>query len=185
MANADDNLRIEAEKVIKQEITSVSENPSLIKGNGCAACHILFKVKDTLQVSEQDAADLLSEVLLDDMPLNDLFISMIEDVHMKNRMMGVSFAIKAREAKDRYIDANFKNTLSELQSDASVYGTEVVLRKLLLSSIAINIAQNLGIDYHAATEELYYFMRKNDQNTHAQFVEAIRSLISKMGSEKL
>jgi phosphoenolpyruvate carboxylase len=100
-------------------------------------------------------------------------------------MMGVSFAIKAREAKDRYLDANFKNTLSELQSDASVYGTEVVLRKLLLSNIAINIAQNLGIDYHAATEELYYFMRKNDQNTHGQLVQAIRSLISKMRSEKL
>ena len=185
MANTDDNLRLEAEKVIKQEITGVTENSSIIKGNGCAACHILFKLKETLQVSEQDAADLLSEVLLDSMSLNELFISMIEHIHMKNRLMGVTFAIKAREAKDRYIDANFKNTLSELQSDASVYGTEIVMRKLLLSNIAINIAQNLGIDYHAATEELYYFMRKNDQNTHGHLVQTISSLIAKIRSEKV
>lgn len=137
-----------------------------------------------MQVSEQDAADLLSEVLLDNEPLNDQFITMVEDIHMKSRMMGVTFAIKTREAKDRYIDSNFKNTLSELQSDASVYGTEIVMRKLLLSNIALNIAQNLGIDYHAATEELYYYMRKNDQAINAELMQAIRSLLTKIGSHK-
>ena len=95
-----------------------------------------------------------------------------------------TFAIKTREAKDRYIDSNFKNTLSELQSDASVYGTEIIMRKLLLSNIALNIAQNLGIDYHAATEELYYYLRKNDQATNAEMMQGIRSLLTKIGSQK-
>jgi hypothetical protein len=31
----------------------------------------------------------------------------------------------------------------------------------MISAIALEIAQNIGIDYHAATEELYYYMRKN------------------------
>jgi hypothetical protein len=145
---------------------------------------VLFKVKEAMQVSEQDAADLLSEVLLDNQPLNDEFISMVEQIHMKARMMGVTFAIKTRDAKDRYIDANFKNTLSELVSDASVYGTEIAMRKLVLSHVALNIAQNLGIDYHAATEELYYYMRKNDMQTHDEMMHSIRSLLTKRGVEK-
>jgi hypothetical protein len=183
----DDKSRIEAEQIIKNEVAAVADNPSMIKGNGCAACHILFKVKETMHVSEQDAADLLSEVLLDNKPLNDEFISMVEQIHMKARMMGITFAIKNREAKDRYIDSNFKNTLSELISDASTYGTEIAMRRLILSSIALNIAQNLGIDYHAATEELYYYMRKNNDNdmqTHQELMQSIRSLLAKRGVEK-
>lgn len=184
LPNLDDDSRLKAEDVIKREITAIDLDHSVVKGNGCAACHILFKVRDTLNVSEQDAADLLSEVLMDNEELNSEFISMVEDIHMKARMMGVTFAMKTREAKDRYIDANFKNTISELQADASVYGTEIVMRKLLLSNIALNIAQNLGIDYHAATEELYYYTRKNDQDTHAEMMRAIRSLLAKVGSQK-
>jgi hypothetical protein len=137
-----------------------------------------------MKVSEQDAADLLSEVLLDNIPLNDQFISMVEQIHMKARMMGITFTIKTREAKDRYVDANFKNTLSELVSDASVYGTELLMRKLILSHIANNIAQNIGIDYHAATEELYYYMIKNDMTTHQELMQAIRTLFTKRSEEK-
>lgn len=187
MIKLEDRSRIEeAEQIIKNEIFTVTSNPSIIRGNnnGCAACHVLFKVKETMNVSEQDAADLLSEVLLDNTPLNDQFISMVEQIHMKGRMMGATFAIKTREAKDRYIDANFKNTLSEIVSDASVYGTELLMRKLILSHIALNIAQNLGIDYHAATEELYYYMRKNDMATHGELMQAIRSLLTKRSVEK-
>ena len=170
--------------MIKSEIATVSGNPAVIKGNGCAACHVLFKVKETLQISEQDAADLLSEVLLENAPLNDEFISMVEDIHMKARMMGNIFSIKTREAKDRYIDSNFKNTLSELTSDASVYGTEIVMRRPILSNISLNIAQNLGVDYHAAMEELYYYMRKKDIQTHEELIQSIRSLLTKRGVEK-
>lgn len=183
MAELNDKSRIEAEQIIKNEISIVTDNPSIIKGNGCAACHVLFKVKELMHVSEQDAADLLSEVLLDNKSLNDEFISMVEEIHMKARMVGNVFAIKTREAKDRYIDSNFKNTLIELTSDASAYGTEIVMRRLILSNIALNIAQNLGVDYHAAMEELYYYMRKKDIQTHEELMQSIRSLLSKRSVE--
>lgn len=62
---------------------------------------------------------------------------------------------------------------SELVSDASVDGTGLLMRKLILSYIALNIAQNLGIDYHTATEEVYYCMRKNDIATHEELMQAI------------
>jgi hypothetical protein len=184
LVKLDGKSRINAEQIIKNEVSVVTGNPSVIKGNGCAACHVLFKVKEMMHVSEQDAADLLSEVLLDNKPLNDEFISMVEQIHMKARMMGTVFAIKTRDAKDRYIDSNFKNTLWELTSDASVYGTEIVMRRLILSNIALNIAQNLGIDYHAAMEELYYYMRKKEIQTHEEMMQSIRSLLIKRGVEK-
>jgi hypothetical protein len=86
---------------------------------------------------------------------------------MKDRRMGVQFSIKSREAKNRFIDANIKNVISELSADIKNYGKELVLRKLLLSLISVQLAQNIGVDHHAATEELYYYMKKNtDTNTN-------------------
>jgi hypothetical protein len=126
-----------------------------------------------MQVSESDASHMLSEILSNDPELNDLFIEMVENVHMKQRMMAIPFSIKSRDAKDRYIDSNFKNLLAELSSDLINYGSDVVLRKLLISSMALEIAQNIGIDYHAATEELYYYMRKNERQTHESIIAFI------------
>jgi hypothetical protein len=91
---------------------------------------------------------------------------MVEKVHMKDRLMGAQFSIKNREAKNRFIDANIKNVISELSTDIKNYGIELVLRKLLLTLISVQLAQNIGVDHHAATEELYYYMKKNmDTNT--------------------
>ena len=89
----DSNLRLEAEKIIDRNCHGQQES-STISEKGCAACHILYRMKETLQISGQDAADLLSEILLDSRPLNDRFISMVEDIHMKSHMMGIIFAIK-------------------------------------------------------------------------------------------
>lgn len=165
-----------AKQTILTEINNVSINPSIIKQNGCAACHILFNLMDNMQINESDASDLLSEVLSHDLKLNDRFIEMVENIHMNQRMMGIPFSIKTREVKNKYIDSNFKNLLAELSSDLINYGTDIVLRKLLVSSIALQIAQNIGIDYHAATEELYYYMRNNDQQTHGSILEFIHGL---------
>jgi hypothetical protein len=90
-------------------------------------------------------------------------------------MMGVQFSIKSREAKDRFIDANIKNALSELSSDIKQYGKVLVLRKLLLSLVTVQLAQNIGVDHHAATEELYYFMKKNieSDNLILEFINKI------------
>jgi len=150
-----------ASRLIDSEITKVLSNSSLIRYGGCAACHVLFKLVKTLSLSESDAGDLLSQVLFEDPQLNDRFIEMVEKIHMKERMMGVQFSIKSREAKDRFIDANIKNVISELSFDIKQYGKELVLRKLLLSLVTVQLAQNIGVDHHAATEELYYFMKKN------------------------
>ncbi len=55
-----------------------------------------------------------------------------------------------------------------------------VLRKLIMSQIALELAQNLGIDYHVATEELYYYMRKKDTETHTELMLLIKSFINKI-----
>lgn len=173
-----------ARSIISGEIDNVQINRGVVKENGCAACHILFTLVDRLELNEANAADLLSEVLSTDHDLNDKFIDMVENVHMKQRMMGVPFSIKNRQAKDRFIDSNFKNFLFELSSDLFAYGTDVVIRKLLISNIALTIAQNIGIDYHAATEELYYYLRKNDQQTNEDILEFIDSLYKKARKSK-
>jgi hypothetical protein len=180
MINLDDNKRrAAAERIAEREIGIVNENSFVIRSNDCAACHILFTLVNKMKISEQDAADLLSEVLLDNNQLNDQFIEMVENVHMKQRTMGLTFVLKSREAKDRRIESQFKNTLNETLGDASHYGGEIVLRKLIMSQIALELAQNIGIDYHAATEELYYYMRKKDTETHTELMHLIKSIINK------
>lgn len=110
-------------------------------------------------------------------------VEMVENIHMKQRMMGVTFAIKTREAKDRYLDSQFKNALAELLSDAANLGPAIAMRRLVTAQIALQVAQNLGIDYHAATEELYYYMRKNDEQTHEQVMQLVASLLER-GAKK-
>ena len=162
-----------AKSIISQEIRQIDSNASKIKENTCAACHVLFTLVDKMQISEQDASELLSEILTNEPNLNDQFIEMIETIHMKQRMVGVAFSIKTRQAKDRYIYLNLKNFLEELSSDLINYGSDIVLRKLLLSSISLQIAQNIGIDHHSATEELYYYIRKNEQDTNQNITQFI------------
>ena len=91
-------------------------------------------------------------------------------------MMGTVFAIEHRKAKDKYIYSNFKNTLSDSHSDSINYGSDIALRKLLVSMISVEIGKNIGGDHHASTEDLCYFMRKNDQGTHEILLEFIRQL---------
>jgi hypothetical protein len=187
MLNKDDNKNKNndgnentAKKITSEVINSVKESPSLIKANGCAACHVLFSIVDKAHVNELEASDLLSQILYNDPQLNDSFIEMVEEIHMKQRMMGIPFSIRTRESKDKYIDSNLRNVLSELSTDLANYGTDIVLRKLLITSISLEIAQNIGIDFHAATEELYYYMRKKDQDTHTRILEFIDKFYGKI-----
>ena len=98
---------------------------------------------------------------------------------MKQRIIGLTFVLKSREEKDRRIDSQFKNTLNELLGDASHYGSEIILRKIIMSQIALELAQNLGRDYHASTEELYYYMRKKDVETHLNLCIQLSQLLIK------
>ena len=162
-----------ATSIIIQEIDQIKSGTVQVKENGCVACHILFTLATQLQTSEQDASQLISEIFSKNEKLNDLFIEIVENIHMKQRMMGISFVIKNREAKDRYIESNFRTFLEEFSDDLKNYNTDIVLRKLLLSSISLQIAQNLGIDYHAATEELYYYLRKNEYQSNQNIIQII------------
>ena len=180
MPGKDNGVNNEAKQVILHEIKRINANPSTIKVNGCAACHVLFSIVDKMHLNESQASNLLSQILFHDSQLNELFIEMVENVHMKQRTMGVPFSIKTRESKDKYIDSNLRNVLSELSADLVNYGTDVVLRKLLIMSISLEIAQNIGIDYHAAIEELYYYMRKKDQDTHTLMLEFIDRFYEKI-----
>ena len=177
--NNENNENI-AKKITSEEINRVNTNPSTIKVSGCAACHVLFSLVDKMHVNESESSDLLSQILFDDQKLNESFIEMVENAHMKQRMMGVTFSIKTRESKDKFIDSNLRNVLSELSADLVNYGTDIVLRKLVITSISLEIAQNLGIDYHAATEELYYYMRRKDQDTRARILEFIDGFYEKV-----
>lgn len=69
-----------AEQMISQEVDAVGSNPARVKGNGCAACHVLFTLVDRMGLSETDAADLLSEILTEKPALNDRFIEMVESI---------------------------------------------------------------------------------------------------------
>ncbi len=179
-SSSSDNKEDIAKQILSGEINKVHVNPTIINQNECAACHILFKLVDKMQLSESDASDILSEILFHNPKLNDFFIEMVENIHMKQRMMAIPFSIKSRDAKDRFVESNFKNLLAELTSDLINYGSDIVLRKLLISAIALEIAQNIGIDHHAATEELYYYMRKYDQKTHEGILAFIDSLYKRI-----
>jgi hypothetical protein len=162
---------LEAKEIILGEIQNVRDNPFKVRQDGCAACHVLFTLIDKMQINESHASDLLSQILFHDQQLNDYFIEMVENIHMKRRNMAIPFALKNRDAKDRHIESSFKNFLEEISYDFINYGHDLVLRKLVISAIALEIAQNIGIDYHAATEELYYYMRKNDDRTNELLLE--------------
>ncbi len=57
-----------------------------------------------------------------------------------------------------------KNTTEELLSDVASFGVEAAMRKLVLAHAALQVAQSIGLDYHAATEELYHYMRHHDES---------------------
>ena len=76
--NNENNENI-AKKITSEEINRVNTDPSTIKVNGCAACHVLFSLVDKMHVNESEASDLLSQILFDDQKLNESFIEMVEE----------------------------------------------------------------------------------------------------------
>jgi len=148
-------------EIIENEINTLRSGAMEIK-DGCVACHMIFTMVKRLGTNEQDAADLLSQVLTNYPALNDEFIDVVEDIHMRSRMKAMSFYKRSREAKDRYVESYFKNALTELQTDAAQHSAHMALRKVVLNYLSSYLAQTLGIDFHASTEELYYILRKHE-----------------------
>ena len=169
----------EADTIVRQTLARI-KNHEVELHQGCVACHVIFSIKENSGRSEQDAADLLSEVLTHDSDLNTEFIEVVEQLHMKERNTGGAFAARERESKDSYLEAYFSNILDDLASDLHLGSHDIILRKLLLSYLALYLAQTIGVDYHAATEELYYLLRKDEGKNSkiaqliAKFEEKIR-----------
>ena len=55
----------------------------------------------------------------------------------------------------------------------------LLFRNIIMPQIALELAQNLGIDYHASKEELYYYMGKKDVETTTEFMHTIKLIIDK------
>lgn len=115
---------------IRKELNDIKGNQVDLHG-GCVACHMIFRLKENLDSSEQNAADLLSEVLTGDPVLNREFIDVVEKIHMNDRHLGGSFALRERESKDNYLEAYFSNVLDELTFDLITSSHKIILRNLL------------------------------------------------------
>jgi hypothetical protein len=149
-----------AKEIIEGEIRLV-QNGSVDLRNGCVTCHTIFTLANKLHTNESDAADLLTQVLTNNPTLNDKFITLVEDVHMRSRMLATHFYNRSREDKDKYIESYFRNALSELQSDITNHDAMIAVRRLVLNYLSVYLAQTLGVDHHTAMEEMYYLLRKN------------------------
>ena len=171
-------------QLVEQEINAVLMSPNRVKENGCVACHILFTLVNRMGISEAAASDHLSEILFHDQNLNEIFIDVVEKIHMKQRMMGVSFSLKSRDSKNRYINSQMKDGLYELDVDLVNYGKDIVMRKLLITYLSLQLAQSVGVDHHAAKEELYYYMRTKDHETHAMLTEFMDHFYEKVCKDK-
>lgn len=124
---------------IRNELANIKDHQVDLHG-GCVACHMIFRLKEKLESLEQNAADLLSEVLTSDSILNREFIDVVEKIHMTDRHLGGTFALRERESKDSYLEAYFYNILDELTSDLITSSHQIILRKLLLSYLALYLA---------------------------------------------
>lgn len=71
----------ESATFIRNELDEIKDHQVELHG-GCVACHMIFRLKEKLESSEQNAADLLSEVLTSDSVLNREFIDVVEKIHM-------------------------------------------------------------------------------------------------------
>ncbi len=173
----------EAENLVRKTLEKIKDHKIELH-QGCVACHVIFALKQNSGRSEQDAADLLSEILTHNPKLNSEFISVVEQIHMTERGMGGVFAMRERESKDSYLETYFSNVLDELTSDLRFASYEVILRKLLLSYLALYLAQTIGVDYHAATEEMYYLLRKDDAKNSkiAHLIAKFEEKIKQQGS---
>lgn len=173
----------EAENLIRETLDKIKVHKIELHG-GCVACHVIFSLTKKSGRPEQDAADMLSEVLTHNSKLNGEFIDIVEQIHMRERGLGGAFAARERESKDSYLETYFSNVLNELTSDLQFASYDVILRKLLLSYLGLYLAQTLGVDYHAATEELYYLLRKDDSKNSkiAQLIAKFEEKIKKQSS---
>ncbi len=128
--------------------------------DSCIPCKIISNISKELELSESDAGEILSNILANDIELYERFIEVMENVHMRIRNKALNFYSKSREGKDRYLELYIRNAITELRDDTR-YSKDIVIRRLVLNYLSTYLAQTLGLDFHASTEEVYYILRKN------------------------
>lgn len=157
-----DDVKGKVRDIIAREVDN-------IKGKGiesrveCFACHVMYAVVHECNIDEATAADMLSQVLSEDSVLNERFIQAIEYLHLYSRARALWFYSKDRVEKDAYLAMHVRNAIAEIEYEAKEYGNDAVLRRLMLSYLSTYIAQVIGMDLHASTEELYYMLRKRNE----------------------
>ncbi|MEM0030557.1 MAG: hypothetical protein QW572_04265 [Candidatus Nitrosocaldus sp.] len=155
------DIKTRVKDIITREVDNAKERRRM--NVDCFACHVMYKVMHECNVDEDTAADLLSQVLSEDSALNERFIQAMEYLHLYTRARAIWFYSKDRVEKDSYLTMHVKNAIAELEHEAREYGKDVMLRRLLLSYLSTYIAQIIGMDLHASTEELYYLLRKKGE----------------------
>ncbi len=156
-----------ARDIVLKEIDDVLSKRTSIASIECFACKVIRSIMHHTGMDESTAADTLSELLSSDNELNERFIYALEYVHLYSRARALWFYSKGREEKDNYLSMHIKNALAELEHESKGYGKEYIARRLMLSYLSSYIAQIIGLDLHASTEELYYLLRKRDDLEHA------------------
>lgn len=148
----------------------------------CFACHVMYTVMRECNIDEVTAADMLSQVLSEDSALSDRFIQAIEYLHLYSRGRALWFYSKDRREKDTYLAMHVRNVIADIEYEAKEYGNDAVLRRLLLSYLSTYIAQIIGMDLHASTEELYYLLRKRGELEEEiwRVLKDIKKLIEKI-----
>jgi hypothetical protein len=159
----DDSVR----DVVVKSIEDVLNKRTPIGSIECFACKVIYNIMHESNLDESTAANALSELLSSDLELNERFIEALEYVHLYSRSRALWFYSKSRDEKDNYLFIHVKNALAELEQESKAYGREYMLRRLMLSYLSSYIAQTIGLDLHASTEELYYLLRKMHELEHA------------------
>lgn len=156
-------MEAKAREIVAREIESARKGMGSSSNNGveCFACHVIRAIMHGCDLDESAAADMLSQMLDEDEMLNERFIDAVEYLHLYSRGRALWFYGRSRREKDDYLAMHVKNALTELEHELRDHGREAPLRRLLLSYLSIYIAQMIGMDLHAGTEEVYYLLRRN------------------------
>ncbi len=169
---------MEPKEIIRDLLKTITNDiQSYTNTDSCIPCNIIFKIAKELGISENDAAEILSNTLANDRILYEQFIEVMENVHMGVRKKALNFYNKSRESKDRYLELYIRNAITELNDDKIRYGKDILLRRLVLNYLSAYLAQTLGLDFHASSEEIYYALRKSNslEDFINQFIASINN----------
>ncbi len=157
---------MDVRSIVVKSIDGILNGYTDVSSIECFVCRVIYDIMNNADMDESAAADKLSEILSSDRELNERFIAAVEYVHLYSRARALWFYSKSKEEKDSYLATHIKNALLELEYEGNEYGREYIVRRLLLAYLSSYIAQIVGMDLHASTEEIYYMLRGSSMLEH-------------------